>query len=225
MSIFCFRQRVLWRGVGALLATVAALALLNVGGSVWLWDRHAATFEKPRRPPVESRPAAVVFYTGIVEDARRRLDHALALRERGAINHVLIVGGYRGDKGYNGAADLAARARFYVSEAGAVAHDIGSYDTLSNLEAICDLRAAAAPGSSLVLVSDSLHMVRIWAQRWRINCVDDRLLGYDTITGSGGLLWRWYQAQKHWLAEAARLLLGEGLYRAALHQWRRHQQS
>jgi hypothetical protein len=105
---------------------------------------------------------AVVFYTSIPEDAHQRLAHALALRERGAFNRILIVGGYRDDRGYNGAAELAVRARLYISDAEAVAHDAGSYDTLSNLEAIRDLRAAAAPGSGLVLVSDPLHMVRIW---------------------------------------------------------------
>jgi hypothetical protein len=39
----------------------------------------------------------------------------------------------------------------YISEAEAVAHDAGSYDTL---EAICNLRAAAAPHRSLVSSSD-----------------------------------------------------------------------
>jgi hypothetical protein len=165
------------------------LILFDIVGSMRLWDRQAAAFEKARWPPAGSPAAAVVFYTSIPEDAGRRLNHALALRERGAVNRILIVGGYRGDQGYNGAADLALRARLYISETGAVAYDAGSYDTLSNLDAICDLRSAAAPGSSLVLVSDSLHMVRIWAQRRRMNCVDDTRLGYDTVMVAGGPLW------------------------------------
>jgi hypothetical protein len=220
--------RSLWtaaEGVPGLLAGLAAFALLDVVGSVWLWNWQAARFEHPRWPSAGSPPSAVVFYTSIPEDARERLAHALALRERGVADRILIVGGYRDDSGYTGAAELAARARLYISDAGAVAHDAGSYDTLSNLEAICDLRAAAAPGSSLVLVSDPLHMVRLWAQRWRIDCVDDRLLGYDTIAATGGPVWKWYLAHRYWLAEATRLLLGEQLYRAAVHQWRRRQNS
>jgi hypothetical protein len=67
--------------------------------------------------------------------------------------------------------------------------------------------------------------VRIWAQRRRIDCVDDRLLGYETVPPIGGPAWKWYLAHKYWLAEAARLLLGERLYRAALHEWRRRQHS
>jgi len=200
----------------------AVLALLDVSDSVWLWDWQVARFEEPRWPSAESSPTAVVFYSAIPEDARARLDHALALLGRRAVDRILIVGGYRDDRGYNGTAELAARARLYTR---AVAHDAGSYDTLSNLEAICPLRAVAAPGSSLVLVSDPVHILRIWAQRWRINCVDDRFLGYDTVAPAGGPVWKWYLAQRHWLAEAARLLLGEELYREALHHWRRRQNS
>jgi hypothetical protein len=94
----------------------------------------------------------------------------------------------------------------------AIAHDVSSYDTLSNLEAICKLRATAAPKRSLVLISDPLHMARIWPQRWRIDCVDDSLLGYDTVAVAGGPVWKWYLASRDCLADAARLLLGEGFY-------------
>jgi hypothetical protein len=102
----------------------------------------------------------------------------------------------------------------------AIAHDASSYDTLSNLEAICKLRATAAPKRSLVLISDPLHMARIWPQRWRIDCVDDSLLGYDTVAVAGGPVWKWYLASRDCLADAARLLLGEGFYRSAIQQWR-----
>ena len=120
----------------------------------------------------------------------------------------------------NGAAELAARARLYVSEAGQVAHD-----TLSNLEAICGVRAAAAPSSGLLLISDPLHMLRIWRQRSRIDCLNSDLLGYDTIAVAGGPIRKWCLAHTYWLAEATREVLGEQLYRAAVHVWRRHQSS
>jgi hypothetical protein len=225
LADFMQMSRRRWPRFGELLVGCAVLTLLDIVGSIWLWEQQAARFERPRWPSVGAPLAAVIFYTSIPEDARRRLDHAVALRGRGAVKVILIVGGYRSDSGYNGAAELAARARLYISEAGAVAHDVGSYDTLSNLEAICDLRAAAAPGSGLILVSDPLHMVRIWTQRWRIDCADDLLIGYDTVTAEGGPVWKWYLAHKHWLAEAGRLLFGEQFYRAALQQWRRRQKS
>jgi hypothetical protein len=217
------RGRPSWRG--SLLTGLTALMLLDVLATVWLWNRQASSFEQPRRPSAGSSPAAVVFYTSIPEEARQRLDHARDLKEHGTVHRILIVGGYRADRGYNGAAELAAKARRYVRDARAVAHDAGSYDTLSNLEAICELRAAAAPGSGLILVSDSLHMIRIWAQRSRIDCVDDELLGFDTVTVAGGPVWKWYLAHRHWLAETTRLLFGERFYRAALEQWRRRQDS
>jgi hypothetical protein len=204
---------------GALLAGLAALTLLNALGSMWRYSQ-AIPFEQSRWPAAGSPRAAIVFYSSMSEDARRRLDHALILRKQGAVGEILIVGGYRGGRGYNGAAELAARAKLYISDPEAVAHDAGSYDTLSNLEAICNLRAAAAPNRSLVLISDPLHMARIWPQRWRIDCVDDSLLGYDTVAVAGGPVWKWYLASRDCLADAARLLLGERFYRSAIQQWR-----
>jgi hypothetical protein len=211
-----------WRKQMILAVLAGAVLVGDVIAATRLWLNSIDQFGAPFWPAVQPGYSVVIFYASSPKDDERRVDHAIALYARGAIDRILIVGGYRADRGYNGAAELAARARTRISAPNIVAHDHGSYDTLSNLDAICQLEREV-PKKALILLSDPLHLARIWPQRHRLGCVSDPLIGYESVRTTRGPLWKWYLVHKHWVAKAGLSLLGERLYRIVLREWRRRQ--
>lgn len=211
------RRRGLW---GRLLALIIALAVIDGAVSLVLLRRATVEYGSDRAPGRAGPAAAVIFYTSLEPFKTERLERALALYRAGTVDRLLFVGGYRPRRTFVGAEQEAGRAAAALGRADVVAADGGSYDTLSNMAAICALRAAIAPGRNLILVSDALHLKRIWEDRSVIGCVGEDAIGLAPSATSAGFAERMLIINKDMISRGVRAIVGEETYRRLVREWR-----
>jgi hypothetical protein len=159
---------------------VAAAILDGVAvGSVLLHARYAAPCTDYEKDP-EQPAGAVVFYgdEGLLTAAR--VEGGVQLLMSGAVDEVYFVGGWRPLAHRNGAEQMAAAARQRGADPARVAHDAGSYDSISSMTEALE-RAKERELAGIVLVSDQLHLARL-IRVFRSAAVET---GY-----TGGLAWR-----------------------------------
>ena len=143
------------------LAVACALAALALTHGAALAVVFMLGQRLPDEPAVASSPAAaVVFYddTPIMRQARVRTA-AARITKNHAIR-LIAVGGWRPERGYNGAALMASEARALGVESEKLRHDAQSNDSISNLRSAATL-AQDLEGATLELVSDRYHLVRL----------------------------------------------------------------
>jgi uncharacterized SAM-binding protein YcdF (DUF218 family) len=107
-------------------------------------------------------PAVVVFYTDTEDEIAARLNVAGQLAQRFPGSPLLLVGGSRPAQRYYGSDEMAARLSALGVEASRLRTERFSYDTKTNLEAARGL-AAQAERAELLLVTDRLHLLRIYS--------------------------------------------------------------
>jgi hypothetical protein len=156
-------------------------------------------------------------------DRMNRLERALALFRQGRVDKILIVGGFRPSRPVPGGRELANLAARILDRPNAVAADATSFDTLSNISSVCPLQQQMAPGRALVLISDPLHLARIWADRRQLSCVSRGEIGFAASNPNTNWIWQWYSVNKDWGARALRWIAGDEAYRAMVRVWRAQQ--
>lgn len=107
---------------------------------------------------------AVVFYHDEAMHRSARVQRGVERLQVGAVDGLIMVGGYRRNRRETGSSLMAAEAaRSGIAEA-RLQQDAASYDTLSNLRSAGDmlLRNGSA---GVELVSDRLHLARI---QWQL---------------------------------------------------------
>ncbi len=198
-------------GLGALAALAAGIAESTL-------RREIAVYQSGRwpAPPL----AAVVFYTDRQPEQTSRFALALELYRQKRVDKLLFVGGYRRTGAQPGAARLADKAIRILGRRDAAVADRRSFDTLSNLTSACRLQMEFAPGRGLILLSDPMHLARIWPQRSRLTCVAPDRVGYTMAPPPDGLFGRWRTVQVYGIASALYALLGEKLYATLIRWWR-----
>lgn len=148
------------------LAATFAVAALTLAGAVAAWRADLPpplkAAEALRQANGGGRVDVVIFYAGSVEGTLAVAGPVLAVAREGRIDHVLIAGGARPERGFYGSEAVleTLRARSGLDLARWTA-ERRSYDTLSNLAAARDWLSTAEPPSVLLLASDSYHLYRI----------------------------------------------------------------
>lgn len=211
------RPRRWWRLLAGLVAVVIAADIVVVTA---LWLYADARYGRETLPAVSGPAAAVVFYNSAEPFQTQRFERALSLLREGKVDRLLFVGGYRPWRRAVGAETQAQRARTLLGRDDVAAADGGSYDTLSNMAAICVLRERAAPGRNLVMVSDALHLMRIWEDRGSLTCLGNDRLGFAANAFYSGAVAMWAVANKDIAARTVRFVLGEERYRDFVQRWR-----
>ena len=213
------RRRRRWRRfVGA----VAALLVADTTAVFALWLYADARYGREMLPATAGPAAAVVFYNSAEPFHTQRFERAVALLREGKVDRLLFVGGYRPWRSAVGAETQAQRARALLGRDDVAAADGGSYDTLSNMAAICPLRQIAAPGRNLILVSDALHLMRIGEDRALLSCIDGGALGFAASPLYSDPFSMWIVANKDIAARLVRFGLGEERYKDLVQRWRYH---
>jgi hypothetical protein len=178
------------------------------------------SFGEERLPDHAEHLAAVIFYVSTEPFRSARLKRGVELVRSGRVEKLLFVGGYRPNRSYVGAQREAAKAALEIGRGGVAFADLRSYDTLSNIEAACQLRNDHAPGFGLILVSEPLHLNRIWANRDLFACLDERSLGWSpTLVQASFSEWL-IGANKDLAARVLATVLGREFYRAIVRDWR-----
>ena len=208
-----------WRLLAGLIAVVIAVDILVVTA---LWLYADARYGRETLPAVSGPAAAVVFYNSAEPFQTQRFERAVTLLREGKVDRLLFVGGYRPWRSAVGAETQAQRARALLGRDDVAAADGGSYDTLSNMAAICPLRQIAAPGRNLILVSDALHLMRISEDRALLSCIEGGGLGLAASALYSDPLSMWAVANKDIAARLVRFGLGEERYKDLVQRWRYH---
>ncbi|WID98769.1 ElyC/SanA/YdcF family protein [Bosea vestrisii] len=210
-------RRYWWR---AFVSVVAAALAADMVVAFALWCYADARYGRETLPAAAGPAAAVVFYNSTEPFQTQRFERAIALLREGKVDRLLFVGGYRVWRRTIGAETQAQRARALIGRDDVAAADDGSYDTLSNMAAICALRERTAPGRNLIMVSDALHLMRIWGDRDSLACLDGDGLGFAASALYSDAISMWIIANKDMAARLARFALGEERYRDLVQRWR-----
>lgn len=142
-------------------ATVGAIALL---GAIWL-SLIAAVVGWGRRD--EARPASAIVVLGAAQYEgrpspvlRARLDHAVALWQKGLAPRLILTGG----RGVGDTTSEAEAGKRYVMRRGvpegAISLETNGRTTSESLHAVSVMMRTAG-NRSVVLVSDPFHMLRL----------------------------------------------------------------
>lgn len=140
---------------------LATAWLLSLGG-VLLWGMHDG-----------ARPSDAIVVLGAAQYAGRpspvlkaRLDHGLALWQRGLAPHLILTGG----KGSGDTTSEAAVGRVYMLRKGvpdsAMLLENEGRSTAESLGAVAQLMSARRL-SNAIMVSDPFHMMRLQILSWR----------------------------------------------------------
>lgn len=172
-------------------------------------------------PATGGPAAAVVFYNSAEPFQSQRFERAISLLREGKVDRLLFVGGYRPWRHAVGAEAQAQQARALLGREDIAAADSGSYDTLSNMAAICALRERAAPARNLVMVSDALHLARIWDDRRSLACLGGGGgLGFAASPMPSDLASIAAIAHKDIAGRLIRFVLGDKCYKDFVRRWR-----
>ena len=142
-------------------AVACALAALALTYGVALSVVFILGQRLPDEPVVaSSAAAAVVFYDDSPIMRKARVRTAAARITQNHALRLIAVGGWRPERGYNGAALMASEARALGVGSEMLRHDAQSNDSISNLRSAATL-AQDLEGATLELVSDRYHLVRL----------------------------------------------------------------
>ena len=145
----------------------------------------------PDEPAAARLPAvAIVFYDNATSMRQARVRAASARVTKYYANRLIAVGGWRPERGYNGAAVMASEALAMGVASEYLRHDTQSNDSVSNLRSAAALSQDFAD-ATLELISDRYHLVRLGLLAKQILPGREITLVPASINmGPGETLWR-----------------------------------
>lgn len=145
----------------------------------------------PDEPAAANAPVvAVVFYDNAAPMRQARVRAASARVTKYYANRLIAVGGWRPERGYNGAAVMASEALAMGVASEYLRHDTQSNDSVSNLRSAAALSQDFAD-ATLELISDRYHLVRLGLLAKQILPGREITLVPASINmGPGETLWR-----------------------------------
>lgn len=165
-----------------IVAIVSAVLLVDFASMVALIVLAGPADTPDAIAPLPPSDAVAIFYTSEQPDLRLRLEAARNILEAGKAHDIVCLGGARPWRHYYGCEDIAAGlAKSGIARDRLVA-DRSSNDSVSNVEAL-DRIARKKEYRSVILVSDSLHLLRLSpdVRRMRANLAISRF-----ASGLGG---------------------------------------
>lgn len=156
---------------------------------------------------------------GVGAETLERLQYAEELYRLGAVENILCVGGWRGDRGLSGAQQMVNLLIANNISLDDVFLDNGSFDTTTNLSAV-DAVLKEQGWGSVRLVSSALHLFRIqYLVRGMFSAVSDPTLSVmaQLVRDPFGM---WGSVHREWLAWSVMLLLPKDMYHDLVLQWR-----
>jgi uncharacterized SAM-binding protein YcdF (DUF218 family) len=154
----------------------------------------------------------IVFYDDCDTARLARVARGVERLKAGAIDGLVMVGGWRPARSYVGSQVMADEALALGVPAARLRHDANSNDTWSNLRNALRVLQGESP-ASLELVSDRLHLARITLLLRSLAVEHSVRLVATAEDGSG---WRYFARLNHELAAYLFLLLPRGPAEALL---------
>jgi len=189
-----------------LVITILLVDILSVQ-FVWTFaERNTIQNLPSNRPRV-----AMVFFDSRGIRSEQRVDAALELLRQGKVSSIYFLGGWRQQQNFHGAKEMYQYAINHGADASSVGYDTGSFDTLTNLDSICQYANRETRISiSVVLVSDPLHIRRIADFFGEQSCVGD--VGYWSVVQKISFPDVWLRVHKDWISRVALFCLGKWRY-------------
>ena len=162
--------------------------------------------------PMKEKPydAIIIFYGG-KSDNKKRLEEGLNIKKKFKVKKIAFIGGCRPEREFFGSRNLANQAINLGVDEQDIVLGGGSHDTISNVESIAEL-AKDNNWSSLVFVSDKLHLARIKKLAVQRVLLSDIHIDF-VASDYKNLLHKLVRVQYEVLALALKGILGENVFR------------